>query len=156
TCGPKLHFPATSKKREQTKCQGERGVSPPLAFLPVSVPLARQRLGLLLILSQPVIVVDGETFPRLFLAIGPDHRERADLVLLAQTEDVPGVAHRQVTAAALGEAPLRSPADLQADPGPDNVAVLVADHLDSEPVVAIGPGDVLQDADRGIHVTDDS
>src|SRR5205823_9037758 len=91
----------------------------PLAFLLVSLAPARQRLCFLLVLRQPVVAVDGEPFPRLLLAIGPDDRERADLVLLAQAEDVPRVACRQVAAAPLGKPPLCPAADLQADASPD-------------------------------------
>src|SRR4051794_1353244 len=114
---------------------------------PASLARHGQRLRVFLVLRHPVVMVDGKAFPLLFLAIGPDNRECADLAFLAQAEDVARVARRQVAATALGETPLRPPADLQADPGPDDVAVLVANYLEPEPVVAVGLGNVLQDAD---------
>src|SRR5262249_30221119 len=63
-------------------------------------------------LGQAVIAIGSKAVPVLLLAIGPGHRQTTDLARLAQTEDLPRVARRQVAAAPLGEAPLRLTADL--------------------------------------------
>src|SRR5262249_34878338 len=108
-----------------------------------------QGLRVLLALGQSVVAVHSEPFPLLLLAVGPDNRDRTDLVRFSQSEALARVAGRQVTAAPLGEAPLGPVADLQAHARPHHVAVLLAPEFDAEPVVAAGLRLVPKDGNGG-------
>src|SRR5262249_37155353 len=119
-----------------------------------SPPGGRPRLGLVLALDETVVAVGGQVVPVLLLAVGPGDGQPADLGRLAQAEDVARVAGRGVAAAPLGGAPLGAAAGPQADAGADPAAVVLADQLHAQPVVA-GRRHVAQHRHGVVGVADD-
>src|SRR5262249_5918996 len=115
----------------------------------------RRRPRLLLALDQLVILINRQILPRLLAAApGPFHRELVDLGRLAQPEDAPRIVGRHIAAAAHHEGCLFvavNAAQFPDQPGTDDIAMLLADQFDAEPVVA-GIAFVPQDRHRLVLV----